>query len=78
MTALTFHLIGEYKDSVKEEMIPDLHLIGHLEWMHFLKYGKVQSNRIDDLIPLAAKFNSSKVVVLLDLKMVGVETNYYF
>ena len=58
--------------------MPDTHLTGHLEEFHFLRYGVVETNRIDDLVPLANTFNSSKIIFRIDVAMVGVETHFIF
>ena len=58
--------------------MPDIHLTGHLDEFHFLRYGKVKTNRIDDLVPLAQTFNSSKIILKIDVAMMGVETNFIF
>ena len=69
----TFHFIGRYDDLQK----PKSHLKGHLEYFHYLTYSPIVTDREDGRTGLAKTFNSSKAVVLMDLKMIGIETTFY-
>jgi hypothetical protein len=63
---MDYHFIGEYDH---EHERPDIHLTEHLNYFRFLKYHPVRDKRIgiDNLIPLSNQFNSSAVILNIDM-----------
>lgn len=51
---------------------------GNLEFYHFLVYGMADTKREDGAIPLTDRYNGTKIVIKIDLAMLGVDSTYTF